>query len=204
MWTGVGQATAAAQAEAEAFPDKPMHHLPVPVGRSMPASAGSCCTAALNSSRCASPRAGGTTGLLEYQGSGPSLTEGRRPSSDGVRVPFQRRRRGRCPPALGQQQDGVPPLPWRRRQDHPSTQILDFHLSLFQRPVYLPHADHQPSPNPCTPWPSSSTNVSHFSAYFTLALVQDAVSPRDAGRRAVSRSPAAATAVIARTRNAPW
>ena len=41
-----------------------MHHLPVPVGqvqlaRSRPAAAGSCCTAALNSSRCASPRAGG-------------------------------------------------------------------------------------------------------------------------------------------------
>ena len=143
--------------------------------RSMPASAGSFCTAALNSSRCASPTAGGdgTTGLLEYQGSGPSVTEGRRPSSDGVRVPFQRRRRGRCPPALGQQQDGVPPLPLpgRRRQGHPSTQILDFHLPLFQRPIYLPHAHHLPFPNYCTPWPSSTTNLSHFSAYFTLALV---------------------------------
>ena len=108
---------------------------------------------------------GGTTGLLEYQGSGPSLTEGRRPSSDGVRVPFQRRRRGLCPPALGQQQDGVPPLPlpWRRRKSLTSICHCSKDRSISLTLIIYP-------PNYCTLWPSSSTNLSHFSAYFTLAL----------------------------------
>ena len=135
-----------------ALPHKPMHHLPPEPAEGSswpgPGPPRQAAAAPPPSTPPAAPRQGrgGTTGLLEYQGSGPSLTKGRRPSSDGVRVPFQRRRRGRCPPALGQQQDGVPPLPlpWRRCQDHPSTQILDFHLPLFQRPIYLPHAHHLP------------------------------------------------------------
>ena len=54
-----------------------------------------------------------------------------------------------CRQALSQQHDGVPPLPLpgRRRQDLPPPQILDSHLPLFQRPVYLPHSHHQPLPD---------------------------------------------------------
>ena len=66
--------------------------------------------------------------------------------------PVQRRRRGRCPPALGQQQDGVPPLPLPCR--NPSTQILDRCSRSSSTP---------PTPNYCTLWPSSSTNLSRIS-----------------------------------------
>ena len=69
-----------------------------------------------------------------------------------VWVPCQSLRRGRCRPALRQQQDGVPPLPLPLpgcgSQNHPPPQVLDSHLPLFQRPVYLPHAHHQPLPTP--------------------------------------------------------
>ena len=94
------------------------------------------------------PVRGEPPGLLENQGCGSALAEGGRPSSNGVRVPFQCFCRRRCRPALGQQQDGVPtlPLPGRGRQNHPPAQILDFHLPLFQKPLYLPHAHHQIRP----------------------------------------------------------
>ena len=130
-----------------------MHHLSNTSWPSwMPAAAGGCLDRFLSTSlllRLVRGRGegGGTTGLLEDPGSaGPSRTAGRCPTSDGVRVPLQRRRRRRCPPALRQQQDGLPPLPLPGcgRQNHPPPQVLDSHLPLFQRPVYLPHPHHQP------------------------------------------------------------
>ena len=45
------------------------------------------------------------------------------------------------------------------------------HLPLFQRPVYLPHAHHQPLAIPVTSYLGSLTNLPHVSAHFTLALV---------------------------------
>ena len=68
------------------------------------AACSSGCTGTLNSACCVSPRAGVTPGLLEDKGCGSTLPEGRRPSSDGVWVPFQCPRRPRCRPALSQQQ----------------------------------------------------------------------------------------------------
>ena len=74
---------------------------------------------------------------------------------------------------LSQQQDGVPPfpLPGRGSQNHPPPQVLDSHLPLFQRPVYLPHAHHQPRAISETSYLGSFTNLPHASAHFTLALV---------------------------------
>ena len=56
-----------------------------------------------------------------------------------VGVPFQCLRRRRCRPALGQQQDGVPPLPFpgRRSQNYPPAEVLDFHLLLFENLLYM-------------------------------------------------------------------
>ena len=39
------------------------------------------------------------------------------------------------------------------------------------RSISLTLIIYPPTPNYCTLWPSSSTNLSHFSAYFTSALV---------------------------------
>ena len=58
------------------------------LARPMPDLAGNSCTPALNSLCCASPRAGETPGLLEYQGRQTALAEGGGPSADGVQVPF--------------------------------------------------------------------------------------------------------------------
>ena len=44
---------------------------------------------------------GGTTGLLENQGSRPALAKGGGPSSNGVRIPSQGLRRTRSRPSLG-------------------------------------------------------------------------------------------------------
>ena len=40
--------------------------------------------------------------------------------------------------------------PGRQRQYHPPPQVLHSHLPLFQRPVYLSHAHHQPPATPET------------------------------------------------------
>ena len=171
------QATAAAPAEAEAFPDKPMHHLPIPVGQLDARRGGRLLHRPfqLLLLRLVQGGRGGTTGLLEDPGRRPSRTAGRCPTSDSVGVPLQRRRRRRCPPALSQQQDGLPPpplpLPGCGRQNHPPPQVLDSPLPLFQRPVYLPHPHHQPFAISETSYPGSFTNLPHASAHFTLALV---------------------------------
>ena len=78
---------------------------------SIPAVEGNPFTASFNFSRCGSPKAGGTAGLLQYQGFRPSFAEGRRSPRDGVGVSLQCLGCRRCFPALGQQPDGVPPLP---------------------------------------------------------------------------------------------
>ena len=100
---------------------------------------------------------------LGYDGSNTILSEYVRP----------RRRRRRCRQALGQQQDGVPPfpLPGCGSQNHTPPQVLDSHLPLFQRPVYLPHVHHQPLAISETSYLGSFTNLPHASAHFTLALV---------------------------------
>ena len=49
--------------------------------------------------------------------------------------------------------------------------VLDSHLPLFQRPVYLPHAHHQPLAISESSYLGSFTNLLHASAHFTLALV---------------------------------
>ena len=79
----------------------------------MPAASGNSCTAHFSAACSSSPRTGGTTGLLEYQGRVPSLAEGRRPASDGVGGALQCLRRGRCRPTLGQEQHPVV-LGWHR------------------------------------------------------------------------------------------
>ena len=93
---------------------------------------------------------GGTPGLLENQGGRTALAKGGGPSSNGVRIPPQGLRRTRSCPALGQQPDGVPsfPLPGCRRQNKLPVQIPGIHLSCFQKPAYLPHTHHRPSPTP--------------------------------------------------------
>ena len=42
------------------------------------------------------------------------------------------------------------PFPGRWRQNHPAAQGLGIHLPLFQKPVHLPHAHHQPLATPKT------------------------------------------------------
>ena len=39
------------------------------------------------------------------------------------------------------------PFPGRWRQNHPATQGLSIHLPLFQKPVHLSQAHHQPPAN---------------------------------------------------------
>ena len=58
------------------------------------AAAGNSCIATFNSACCAWSKAGGTPGLLEYQGRRPSLAKSRCPASDSMWVPLQRPRRG--------------------------------------------------------------------------------------------------------------
>ena len=86
--------------------DKLSDSFPIPVGKFYIRRGGRCCTAPFNSTCRASSRAGGTTGLFKYQACRLSLTEGRHPTSDSEGVSLQRLHR----PALGQQQEGVPPL----------------------------------------------------------------------------------------------
>ena len=115
------------------------------LANSMPTIAGGCCTAPFNSPCCASPRAGGTPGLLEYQGRRSAPAEGRQPPAYGMRVPLQGPCAGRGGPALGQEPEGVPtllPLPGRGRQDHPPMQVPRVHLPLLEEPVYISHAHH--------------------------------------------------------------
>ena len=76
----------------------------------MPACSGNSCTAAFNSACCPSPRAGGTTGLLEDQSRRTSLAEGGGPSADGVSVPAQCLGRGRGGHAPAQEPQGMPPF----------------------------------------------------------------------------------------------
>ena len=78
----------------------------------------------LRSTCLVSPMAVGTSGLLEDQG-GIFLGRPHLPMVWGA--PPQRFRRRHCRPALGQQQDSIPPLPLpgSRCQNHLPTQILD-------------------------------------------------------------------------------
>ena len=107
---------------------------------------------------------GGTTGLLENQCPGTSLTEGRCPPPYGVRVPVQRLCRGRRRPPLGQQQHGVPalPLPGRGRQNHPALQVLHSQLPPLQRPLYLPDSHHPPI--------TTRLSVPSLTLHFTLTI----------------------------------
>ena len=65
-------------------------------------------------------------------------------------------------PPLGQQQHGLPPLPGRRRHNHPPSQIPGFHLPLFEKPLYLPHTHHRP--------PSTQGKLIQFLHNFTPCL----------------------------------
>ena len=114
------------------------------LANSMPDLTGNSCTAALNAFCCALARAGGTPSLLENQSCRTALAEGGGPPSDGMGIPFQCVRRCRGRPALGRHQHGAPPLPGRRRHNHPPAQIPGFHLPLFEKPLYLPHTHHPP------------------------------------------------------------
>ena len=109
----------------------------------IPACSGNSCTAAFNSSHCLSSSAGGTPRTARI--SGPQALPRRRPTPTGrwCAGPLQRLRRRRCRPALGQQPDGVPPLPLpgHGHQDHPPAQGLGIHLN---HDVSLSH----PSPTP--------------------------------------------------------
>ena len=106
----VVQASAAAQADAQTVQDKLTHHLPPEPaeGSSWPVRCPTwqATTAPPLSNPPAAPRRGrgGTPGLLEYQGCGPSLAEGGGPSANGVGVPFQCPGYRRTRPSLGQQQ----------------------------------------------------------------------------------------------------
>ena len=76
---------------------------------------------------------------------GPPLTKAASHRPMGMRVPLQGLRAGWGGPTLGQEAEGMPmlPPPGCERRNHPTMQILDSHLALFQRPAYLPHAHHQ-------------------------------------------------------------
>ena len=105
------QTTAAAQADAEPFRDRPVHHPPPEPaeGSSWPARwpTGSS-TPALNPACCAASRAGDP----RSEGRRPALAKGGKAPSYGVRVSFQRLGRRQRRPALGQQPKGMPPLPF--------------------------------------------------------------------------------------------
>ena len=121
---------------------------------------------------------GGTTALLENQCPGTSRAAGGGPPSYGVRVPGQRRRRGR---------PGPPPrvvargrlwasnsMAYRRarsrgvgariiRRGRSLTPIChDAHLPLFQNPVYLPDSHHSPIP--------TRLSATCLDLHFTLTL----------------------------------
>ena len=98
------QAAAAAQADAEPFPDELMDPFPVPVGQAD----ARCLRQSLDRFFQRRPLrlaegggGGGTPGLLENQGGRPALAKGGGPSSDGVWIPSQGLRRTRSRPSLG-------------------------------------------------------------------------------------------------------
>ena len=119
---------------------------------SMPAVAGNSCTAPFNSSCCAAPRAGGNRRSAQI--SGPQARPDQRPTPTArwCGVPLQSLSSRRYRPALSQEPKSVPPLPFPRwrRQNQPPAQVLDSHLPLLKRPVYISHAHHQPLPTPET------------------------------------------------------
>ena len=107
------QASAAAQANAEALRDKLPHHFPVPVGHFY-ARFGQLlhCPRQLRLLRLA--KCGGEPPVCS-NGGRPSLAEGGGPSADGVSIPAQCLGRGGQAPA--QEPQSMPPfsLPGRRR-----------------------------------------------------------------------------------------
>ena len=183
------QATTPAQADTESFRDKLTDHLPIPVCQSDARGSRSLlhCRLQLLLSRLV--KGGGEPPLCsKIRRCWPSFPKGRSPSPYCMRVPFQGLHRGRCRQALGQQQHCVPPFPFpgRRRQDRPPPQVLGSHPPLFQRPVYLPHAHHQP--------PQLPTPVNRFHAQFTLCFCAFhldfvlALRPAPGGRPRTARS----------------
>ena len=119
------------------------------------------------------PQGGGNRRSVRISGLPDHSPQRPRPTVRWYAGPVPSLRRGRCRPAMGQEQHCVPPLPLpgRRRQDHPRTQVVYTHLPLFQRPVYISHSHHHTPRNCRNHSPRPLPNLPDVSAYFTLALV---------------------------------
>ncbi len=125
----------------------------------------------------------GTPGLLENQGGWPALAKGGGPPEpvEGPLLCGSRPRACAVPEAVhlwARSQMACHllslskgPLPGRGCQNKPPPQVLDSHLPLFEKPVYLPHPHHQPLAISEASYLGSFTNLPHASAHFTLALV---------------------------------
>ena len=119
---------------------------------------------------------GGTPRLLENQGRRPAFAEGGEPPAYGVRVPFQRMGGVPSGPTLGQQPEGVPPLPFtgRGRQNQPPAYTWHIHFPQFEEPAYLSHTHHQPrrcSPCRLCDSPDSTGRLCRFHLGFSLGRV---------------------------------